>query len=299
MGSKAAILQVGRRHRSLCGRGPPVGVRDSVGQPRRAALRARERSPDACRSLAQVHRDRLQVRGRLRLSPETKSVGEHRPQPLLESGARQSTNNSIDLSPVPDHEQRDRLSAEPGRESWIRVDIDLHDLQVPSVMLGEVSKYGRDHPTRPAPRRPKIDHRRHGRGRLGRERVVVGVDDPGERGLAPRASRDSLRDWTHAVARIAGWAADDGHHHQGRPAELPSRTSLSSLNGLGGSIPAATRRTCVNRSTDTTRTSCSTRSTPRARTRHMTPRAPRRARLRRRRASHAACSRTRARWHTS
>ena len=48
-------------------------------------------------------------------------------------------------------------------------------------------------------------------------------------------------------------------------------------------IPAATRRTCVKRSIETTRTSCSTRSTPRARTTHMTPRAPLRAHLRRRR----------------
>ena len=62
-----------------------------------------------------------------------------------------------------------------------------------------------------------------------------------------------------------------------------------------GPIRSATRRTCVNRSIETTSTSCSTRSTPRTRTRHMTASAPFRAHLRRRRDSHAACSRTRAR----
>ncbi len=66
-----------------------------------------------------------------------------------------------------------------------------------------------------------------------------------------------------------------------------------------GPIPPATRRTCVNRSMDTTMTSRSTRSTPRTRTRHMTARAPFRAHLRRRRDSHPACSRTRARWRSS
>ena len=105
---------------------------------------------------------------------------------------REAARRQLDrpLSRPGSREQRDRLRSEPGRESWIRVDIDLHDLQMPSVTLGEVFKHGRDHPTRPAPRRPEIDHRWHGRGRLARERVVVGVDDPGERGLAPRASRD-------------------------------------------------------------------------------------------------------------
>ena len=72
-----------------------------------------------------------------------------------------------------------------------------------------------------------------------------------------------------------------------------------SLEGASGRIPAAARSTCVKRSIETIRTSCSTRSTPRARTRHMTPRVPLRAHLRRRRDSHAACSRTRARWRPS
>ena len=45
--------------------------------------------------------------------------------------------------------------AEPRSESWIRVDIDLHDLQVSRVTFGEVFKHGPDHPTRPAPPRQK------------------------------------------------------------------------------------------------------------------------------------------------
>ena len=137
-------------------------------------------------------------------------MGEHWPQALLQSGARQCTHNSVDLVPVPDHdEQRDRLRPKPGSESWIRVDIDLYDLQVSRVTFGEVFKHGRDYPARPAPRRPEIDQHGHGRGRLARERVVVGVDDPGKGGLAPRASRDSPRDRAHAVAGVAGRAADD------------------------------------------------------------------------------------------
>jgi len=77
------------------------------------------------------------------------------------------------------------------------------------------------------------------------------------------------------------------------------RTRRSAAGGGSGRIPAAARSTCVKRSIETTRTSCSTRSTPRARTRHMMPRAPLRAHRRRRRDSHAACSRTRARWRPS
>jgi hypothetical protein len=69
--------------------------------------------------------------------------------------------------------------------------------------------------------------------------------------------------------------------------------------GGSGRIPAATRRACVKRSIETIRTSCSTRSTPHARTRHMTPGAPLRAHRRRRRDSHTACSRARARWRPS
>ncbi len=39
--------------------------------------------------------------------------------------------------------------------------------------------------------------------------VGVRVDDPRERGLAPRASRDSLGDRADSIARITGRAADD------------------------------------------------------------------------------------------
>jgi hypothetical protein len=130
---------------------------------------------------------------------------------------------------------------------------------------------------------------------------AVRVDDPRQRALAPRASRDSLGDRTDTIARVTGREANDDHHHQGRT--RPSRSRLAPpdqpLEGARGRIPAATRRTCVKRSIETTRTSCSTRSTPRARTRHITPRAPLRAHLRRRRDSHPACSRTRARWRPS
>ena len=57
----------------------------------------------------------------------------------------------------------------------------------------------------------------------------------------------------------------------------PAGASLARLlphpaERASGPTPAATRRTCVNRSMDTTTTSCSTRSTSRTRTRHMTPR---------------------------
>ena len=71
----------------------------------------------------------------------------------------------------------------------------------------------------------------------------------------------------------------DGNALAARRSErVPSRSRfcagpISRLMTLRGGIPAATRRTWIKRSTDTTRTSCSTRSTPHARTRHMTPRA--------------------------
>jgi hypothetical protein len=100
------------------------------------------------------------VRGRS--SPDQQSGGKQWPQPLLQRSARKRADNSVDLSPVPDHdEQRDRPRAKFGSESWIRVDIDLDDLQVSRVTLGEVFKHGRDHPTRPARRRPEIDDNGH------------------------------------------------------------------------------------------------------------------------------------------
>jgi len=64
-------------------------------------------------------------------------------------------------------------------------------------------------------------------------------------------------------------------------------------------VPAAARRDGTSRSTETTRTPSSTRSTPRARTTQSTGSAPRRHQRRRRRHSHAAISRTPARWCAS
>src|SRR5207245_1370013 len=75
--------------------------------------------------------------------------------------------------------------------------------------------------TRPAPRRPEIDHHGHRRGRLGCERVAVRVDDPRQTGLAAPAARDSAGDRPDAIARVAARAADDRHDHQGR-AETPA-----------------------------------------------------------------------------
>jgi hypothetical protein len=201
-------------------------------------------------------------------------VGEHWPQPLLQSCARQRADNSVDLFPAPDHdEQRDRLRAKPGCESSVRVDVDLDDLEVPRVTFGEVFKHGRDHPTWPAPRRPEIHHHWNGRGRLGRERVGVRVDDPGQRGLASRASRDSLGYRADAIARVTGRTGNDRHDHQSRTGRCRSRLAPpdQSLHGACVRIPAATRRTCVKGSIETTRTSCSTRSTPRARRRLRPP----------------------------
>jgi hypothetical protein len=140
------------------------------------------------------------------------SGGKHWPQSLLQRSARKRADNSVDLLPILDHdEQRDRLRAKPGREHGIRVDVNLHDLEVPHVSLGEIFKHGRDHPTGSAPRRPKIHHHGHGRGRLGPESAGVPVHDPRKIGLAPRASRHSLGDRGDPVARIAGRAADDRH----------------------------------------------------------------------------------------
>ncbi len=152
-----------------------------------------------------------------RSSPAQRSRREHWPQPLLQRSARKRADHPIDLLPVPDHDQqRDRLRPEPAGESWVRVDIDLHDLDVPRVSLREVFKYRRDQPAGPTPRRPEIDHNRHRCRGLGSERVAVGVDDPRQRGLAPWASRDFLRDRTDAIPRVTRRAADDAHHHQGR-----------------------------------------------------------------------------------
>ena len=168
------------------------------------------------------------------------SGGKHWPQSLLQRSARKRADNSVDLLPIPDHdEQRDRLRAKPGSEPWIRVDIDLHDLQVPHVTLGEIFKHGRDHPTRPAPRRPEIHHHRHGRGRLSRERGAVPVHDPRKIGLAPRASRHSQGDRGDPVARMAGRAADDRHDHQGRAGRSLGRlaTPSSRLNARLAPLP--------------------------------------------------------------
>ena len=165
-------------------------------------------------------------KARLRSSPRKNSGDERWPQPLLQSGARKRADDSVDLLAVPDHnEQRDRLRSKLGGESWIRVDIDLDDLEMPRVMLREVFKHRRDHPTGPAPRRPEIHHHRHRRGRLGRERAGVRIHDPWERGLAPRASGDSLGDRADAIPCVTGRAADDGHDHQSRI--RPSRGTLA------------------------------------------------------------------------
>ena len=157
------------------------------------------------------------------------SGGKHWPQSLLQRSARKRADNSVELLPVPDdNEQRDRLRAKPRGESWIRVDIDLHDLQVSRVTVGQVLEHGRDHPTRPAPRRPEINHHGHGRGRLGRERGAVRVDDPRQIGLAARASRHSLGDRGDPVARIAGRAADDRHDDQVRAGRSLGRLATPS-----------------------------------------------------------------------
>ena len=117
-------------------------------------------------------------------------------------------------------------------------------------------------------------------------------------GSAPRTSRHRVRGSQLTIARErrgAGFRSDRlPRRRRGRVA-APDRA----LDGTSGRIPAAARSTCVKRSIETTRTSCSTSSTPRARTRQMMPRAPPRAHLRRRRDSHVACSRTRARWPRS
>ncbi len=141
---------------------------------------------------------------------------EHWPQPLLQRCPRKCADDSVDLFALPHYdEQRDRLGAELGSKPLIRVDVDLHDLQVTRVTFRKVFEHRRDHPTRPAPGSPEVDDHRHRRGGLGHERVGVRVDDPRQRRLAPRASRNSLRDRTDTVARPAGRAADDRHQHQG------------------------------------------------------------------------------------
>ena len=162
------------------------------------------------------------------------SGGEHWVQPLLQRSARKRADDSVDLLTVPDHDQqRDRLRAKPRGESWIRVDVDLHDLQVSRVTLGQVLEHGRDHPTRPAPRRPEIDHYGHGRGRLGRERGAVSVDDPRQSGLAPRAARDSAVDRADAIAGAATRAADDRHAHQSRTRRSSDRLDPPSSASTG------------------------------------------------------------------
>ena len=164
-----------------------------------------------------------------RSCPDQHSGGEHWPQPLLQRSARKRADNSVDLLSVADHDQqRDRLRAKPRGESWIRVDVDLHHLQVSRVTRGQVLEHGRDHPTRPAPRRPEIDHYGHGRGRLGRERGAVRVDDPRQSRLAPRAARDSAVDRADAIARVATRAADDRHAHQSRAPRRSGRLDLPS-----------------------------------------------------------------------
>ena len=183
-----------------------------------------------------------QRQGNAQLEPHRKqSVGEHWPQPLLQRDARKRADNSIDLLAVADHdEQRDRLRAKPGRESWIRVNIDLRDLEMPCVPFGKVFKHRRDHPTRPAPRRPEIHHHRHRRRRLGHKRIAVRVDDPRQRGLAPRASRDPPRDRANAIARVTGRAADGGHDHQSRTRRSRGRLADQPPEGAWGCVPAAT-----------------------------------------------------------
>ena len=168
-------------------------------------------------------------------SPDQHSGCEHWVQPLLQRSARKRAYNSVDLLPVADHDQqRDRLRAKPRGECWIRVDVDLHYLQVSRVTLGQVLEHGRDHPTRPAPRRPEIDHYGHGRGRLGRERGAVRVDDPRQSGLAPRAARDSAVDRDDAIASVATRAADDRHDHQVRARRSSGRLDppSSALTGV-------------------------------------------------------------------
>jgi hypothetical protein len=73
------------------------------------------------------------------------------------------------------------IDCAPNRESGIRVDVDLYDLEVPRLTFGEVFKHRRDHPTGPAPGRPET-------ATTGTDAVVsavkgvgVRVDDPRKR----------------------------------------------------------------------------------------------------------------------
>ena len=128
-------------------------LRDGIG-------RGRDRSPG-------VHITGAR-RPRAGASDHMPSEGEHGCESLLERGSRQGADDSVDLLCVADDdEQRDRLCAESCGELRIGVDVDLHDLEVPSVLFGEVVRApGRSSgtvrtrpprsPPRPGPRRSSL-----------------------------------------------------------------------------------------------------------------------------------------------
>jgi hypothetical protein len=71
------------------------------------------------------------------------SGGEHGGESLLERGARQGADDSVDLlSVADDDEQRDRLCAESYGELRIGVDVDLYTLRCPACRLARSSSTG-------------------------------------------------------------------------------------------------------------------------------------------------------------
>src|SRR5690606_19851314 len=88
------------------------------------------------------------------------------------------------------------------------VDAELHDLDPARVVAGEALDHWGDHAAGRAPGRPEVDEHGDGGDHLLVEVLGPRVDDPRERVVARRASRDALPLRPDAVPAPAGDAAD-------------------------------------------------------------------------------------------
>jgi hypothetical protein len=123
----------------------------------------------------------------------------------------------------------DALGLEAGGHPRGLVDVDFDGLELPGQLPGYPLNRGRDHPARPAPRRPEVHQYGHSSCvcHLGEVGVARG-HQPRQRSLALATARDPGRGRRYAVALSAARAANDAvvEHAQQR-APLPNRWSTN------------------------------------------------------------------------
>src|SRR4051812_2767013 len=118
---------------------------------------------------------------------------------------------TVDLGAVAQQDQqRDALDVVASGDVGRLVGVQLDHLQAPGQLDREPLHRRRDHPARPAPRRPEVEQDRDRGPHLLVERGGRRFDHPRQRVVAVPAARDALGARRDAVLAAAVRAADDG-----------------------------------------------------------------------------------------